>query len=384
LGGPPTFDGIEYDMLAVNIANGGGFALTPGVPYSFHPPGFPAFLAVVFTIFGHNLSAVRIFDAAFSALTCIPVYLFTKRIWNWQSGLLAAAGIAVHPLLIYLTSLIYPESLILLLIAIILWLTVAFWENKRLSTLVLIGFSGSLGIYLRPNLILWCGLLGLWLLLVFNAFKPRLVSMLLFASIVGVCILPWSIRNFVVTGNLTWMSTNGGVTFWSGNNQLANGGWVEPGPQTWLKPDPPPDLHGWPNLSEKQSEDRFFTEAKNWIQANPGQAIGLIPRKVIRALELNFGNESRSLSIPRAVSYLYDLFMLAALAGAVLSWRAWKTLLPAYGLAFVSLVTSMIFYGSTRQSAVLIPVLVSLAASAAWKGLSWGWNLWQRRRVGKF
>src|SRR5436309_2091372 len=45
-------DPVEYNELAVNMAQGGGFGFAPGHPTSFRAPGFPMALAVLYWVVG--------------------------------------------------------------------------------------------------------------------------------------------------------------------------------------------------------------------------------------------------------------------------------------------------------------------------------------------
>jgi uncharacterized SAM-binding protein YcdF (DUF218 family) len=60
----------------------------------------------------------------------------------------------------------------------------------------------------------------------------------------------------------------------------------------------------------------------------------------------------------------YLLFPLSVLAGLALSWRHWRALLPIYGLLLAQIAVSLVFYGSTRQSATAFPCALILPAYA--------------------
>ncbi|MBM4432066.1 MAG: hypothetical protein FJ026_17215 [Chloroflexi bacterium] len=104
--------------------------------------------------------------------------------------------------------------------------------------------------------------------------------------------------------------------------------------------------------------------AFRWIRANPGSFVRLLPKKLLRNWTLSFGNEARDSGLPDWVSYLYLVFPSLGLVGLVLSLHHWKRLLPVYFLFLSSTLTTLVFYGSTRQSAILIPGVTILAAYA--------------------
>jgi len=86
--------------------------------------------------------------------------------------------------------------------------------------------------------------------------------------------------------------------------------------------------------------------------------------KVSRSFDINFGNESRSMEIPNAVKFGYWIFLLTSLSGLYLSRRLWRDLIPIYLIAVVSLFTTLVYYGSTRQSAILILPYILFASVA--------------------
>jgi 4-amino-4-deoxy-L-arabinose transferase-like glycosyltransferase len=363
----PNYDGIEYDILAKSLSRGDGYELQPGVPYGFRPPGFPAYMSLLYAIFGPSTAVVRLFNVLLSALTCVPIYLLAKALWGKLAALIAAVGIGFHPLLIYFNGLIYPESLMLFLISVALLFGYYAMTSGSLKWVFLVGLVSAALVYLRPNLIIFSIGHLVWIWLGFKNIKRRVLAGSILIGVQILLILPWGLRNNSVFDKFVWMSTNGGTTLWAGNNPLADGGWIEPSPSTWLDPGPPADLRGWPGLTETESEARFQDKAMAWIRAHPGTFLTLIPRKLYRAWGLNFGNESRDIAMPKVVGLAYGVFVLISLAGLVFSIPQWRYLIPAYMLIIASTFTTVLYYGSTRQTAILAPLTVSLAAySACW------------------
>jgi hypothetical protein len=367
---PPSYDGIEYDLLATHLLSGQGFAMTAGQPYGFRSPGFPFFLTLLYALFGHSYSLARLANVWLGALTCLLTYVFAKRVWRWQTGIIASLGVAVHPLLLYLTGIIYPECLILFLVAVVCVLTIKAAPFHRIAEMVPLALVSGYLVYLRPSLLLFGLAQTVWVWLSYETVRKRLLTSMVLVGLIILVIAPWSVRNYLVFNKFVWMSTSGGITLWASNNPLADGGWIEPSPATWPGPDPPADLRGWPGLTETESEARFQAEAINWIRGHPAQFLSLLPRKIARAWSLNFGNESRQASLPAAVSVAYSVFLAICLAGFVLSLARWRDMMALYLLIMVSTLTTLIFYGSTRQSSFLALPLVIFASLVLDRALS--------------
>lgn len=356
---PPQFDGIEYDLLATNQANGQGFTLTVGQPHAFRPPGFPSYIALLYRVFGRSYFAIRFSNAFLGALTCLLIYAFTKNVWRWQTALFASLGAAFHPLLIYFTGLIYPESLILFLLALVFLLATNAMRSRRIREMPLIALVFGFLTYLRPSLLALGLAQTVWVQVSLDRIKERILASSVLVLGIILILIPWNIRNFQVFDDFIWISTNGGVTFWASNNPMAEGGWTEPSPATWQGANPPSDLRGWPGLTEKESEARFRDAALAWIRNNPGDFLRLLPKKLIRGWSINFGNEARQMSLPAIVPIGYSIFLSMSLLGFILSLRQWRKSLVLYLSIAVSSLTTLVFYGSTRQSFLLpLPLLI--------------------------
>jgi 4-amino-4-deoxy-L-arabinose transferase-like glycosyltransferase len=363
---PPQFDGIGYDMIARNLLAGNGFVLD-GRPTAFRPPGYPAFLALIYAL-GGDWAVLRVIQAFLGAATVWVTYKLAMLAFSQHRlALLAALFVALHPVLLYLTGLIYPESLAILLITLAIWLLMVLTRERfpNIGGLVLFGVLLSAIVLLRPGMLVFA-VLGIgWFWMAHRERKGSFAKAILILLVLILCILPWTLRNYLVFGEFIPLATEGGVTFWGGNHPLGHGGHVEPSPATWLGPNPPPQsLYGWPDLTEKGSENRFYQAAFNWIFQEPDEFLSLLPQKLVRSWTLTFGNEARPVSLPGWISLAYLLYPLSVLMGLVLSLRHWKRLLPIYCLLIAQTLTTLAFYGSTRQSALVVPAVLTLSAFA--------------------
>jgi len=359
---PPTFDGISYDVLAHNLVSGNGFALDSAT--AFRPPGYPFFLALIYFIFGHHYEWIRIWQAVLGASSPLLLYALVKRLWSWQVAVLAALGMTAHPLLIYFTQVIYPEALVVFLICWLLVLAISPTEPIPMWRVLLIGLILGAMSLIRPDTLLLSALFASWIMF---RYRDRLKGMaaagLLIVGVLSL-VLPWTWRNYREFDSFILVSTNGGINLWAGNNPLAQGGRVDPSPATWLGEDPPQDLEGWPALTEIQSDQRFRQTALTWIKKHPAEFVALWPRKLFRALTINFGAQDKRVALPWPITLAYVIFLGTSLAGVFLSTQRWKRLVPLYLPVVHTMLISLIFFGSTRQSALLVPIQVLFAALA--------------------
>ena len=98
---PPEYDGITYDMIARSLLAGKGFGTE--APTAFRPPVYPLFVALIYAVGGHSIAVLRIVQAVLGAVTTVVTYRVAMLIFSRpRLSLLAAALVALHPVLIYL------------------------------------------------------------------------------------------------------------------------------------------------------------------------------------------------------------------------------------------------------------------------------------------
>ena len=86
-----VWDERDYDLLATNLVQHGEFSFVPGTPVSLRPPLYPATLAAVYSVVGeHNFTAVRLIQAVLGTLTAYVVFLLARRVYDEQTGVVAA------------------------------------------------------------------------------------------------------------------------------------------------------------------------------------------------------------------------------------------------------------------------------------------------------
>jgi hypothetical protein len=177
--------------------------------------------------------------------------------------------VAFWPNLIFFTSILSSE---LFFIAMTL-AGLFFWQRPTghpVANLLLAGLVWGLTAYIRPVILL----VPIALALVDLARGPRqFAKALAGAGVVVVLIMlvsaPWTLRNQRVFGQPVMISTNFGANLWMGNNPVSTGGYM----------DLPPEVRG---MSEIDRNDFLEAEAKRFIRENPGDAIRLLGKKLVR------------------------------------------------------------------------------------------------------
>ncbi len=341
-------DASGYHLLAQNLIKGCGLSWDCQQPTSYRMPGYPIILAAVFWGFGENLLIIRLLQAIIGALTCLPVYYIGKQLGGWKVASLASLGVAVHPLLIYMTAWIYTETIYIFLLWTGISIILLAMIKQKIMYAIVAGVVWGIGTYLRPELFIFPIFIAIWG--IFAHWSLEKYKLLLASQIVLlIIILPWSIRNSINNHQLVILTTSAGSNFYAGNNPQSDGG------AAWVKP-----LEGYSELS---SDQELRKRALDWIRSDPQDSINNFFQKVVRFFSpIEF--ETRTNPFGKwswVINTIYLLFLILAAWGLIKSWK----LVPGVMLIAVItlyLGTALIFFGGSRVALPAVPAIFMFAA----------------------
>ncbi len=300
----PINDAAIYDQWARALLNGQIFGLE-GAPF-FLPPLYPYLTALLFRLDGGSIWAVTIVQALFGVGTVLGIHRLGCRLYDhrigFRTGLLA---------LLFAPALWYegwqlPTSLNLFLLVVILNLLVECLDPDILkrprTNLVFLGLGFALGLAAinRPQNLLLAGLILIWFWWRGKSegsipYKP--LGLILAALVVAIA--PVTIRNLNVSGEPVPLSANGGVNFYVGNFEGANGrfsfppgfpayiGQMQAASRQLAQADTGHTLN-W-----RQTSAHWFGKGLGDLAGDPGRAIklGLLKARLLltwREMENNF------------------------------------------------------------------------------------------------
>jgi len=254
----PFADMAEYDFLARHWMTTGEF----GTPDSraWRTPAYPAFLAIVYHVFGYSWRAAAVVQAFLGAGTSVLTAMLGARLLSRRIGMIGGLFHAFSVAgLLYTPYLLSEHIAIPLTLASLLFLS-RLDANERRPWLWA-GVSGFLlgGLILaRPAAQF---LIPAWLILAGYSFalrKWRPVAAAVCAIALIVTLAPWLKRN-IALGLGPKVSTIGGFNLWMANRDGANGGW-----------DPKAVWH-WTVYPGEGGQDRVYYRAGiEWIVTHPG------------------------------------------------------------------------------------------------------------------
>ena len=122
---------------------------------------------------------------------------------------------------VWISGYVYSEAVfwpIAIALALVFNRTLAQPRATMWKSAVLFGVVTGLAVLVRAATGPFVPLAGLWLL-----WKRQFAAAAGFAVGLAIVLTPWTIRNYEHHGRLVLVASDGGVTFWTGNNALATG-----------------------------------------------------------------------------------------------------------------------------------------------------------------
>ena len=147
-------DTPTYEQPALALLEDGEFSRSPQDqrPEFLRTPGYPAFIATVYLIFGQSHAALLLMQVFLSTVTVLVVYLLGARMWSVSVGLLAAAMTVFEPLQWYSAGTMLSESLdtLLLMLVVATGFIMFTQEKPKLRWPFLLGIAIATATMVRP------------------------------------------------------------------------------------------------------------------------------------------------------------------------------------------------------------------------------------------
>lgn len=360
--GPPSADEVQFNNLARMVAQGQGYRLSlESRPTSFRAPGFPLFLAGLYATVGENYPLAYGAFCLLGAAACLFTFELACLYLTETGAWLAAIFLAIYLPHIFWATLFCSENLFIPCLTLGLWLFGRYQQTGSGWLLFSAGLTLGWATLTRPFALLLLPILLLLLLAAGWRHKqlPIRAVLILVFSFAGI-IAPWTFRNYHVHGELVLITTNGGSTFYGGNNQRvvneprALGYWVSTTelPQRDLIDAQPTEV----------AHDRMEWQlGLDWIRAHPAEFALLLLYKLGRLWWLpEYHAGWRLLRIVSYVPFLV-LFALGAwrcLRQGQLQRGLWLVL---HGTMLATVVTALIFAGLPRFRDANAPLLMIYA-----------------------
>jgi hypothetical protein len=228
--------GWEMGRIGASLASGHGFSNPFGPPTgatAWEPPLYPYLTAGVFLVFGIYSKAsafvLLAMNSAFSALTCLPIFLIAKRIFSEKVAVGSAWAWAVLPnVMFWCTRWVWETSLSTLLLTTIFWLALTVEDSDGWAPWFVFGLLWGVAALNSASLLSFLPAAGLWAWYRRSRRnKPSLAGVALAAVVFFACLAPWPVRNYQTFGRFIFIRDNFGAELRMGNGNGADGTWME-------------------------------------------------------------------------------------------------------------------------------------------------------------
>ncbi len=217
-----TGDDLFYDQIGWNLATGRGLSRdVPGSPEVLIGPVYPAFLALIYLTFGHNLTAVRVIQAFLSAAVILVLYPKVREAFGNQVAKLSAVLIAFYPAFIIYPGVLYTETLFLFLLALLVSALIRAVRSDSAWRWVLAGSVMGVTILVRQGAL---AMVPVFAALILWQFPQRglIRKVSLFLLVTALTVGVWTARNYLVFREFILVTTQGGEILW-----ISTKGWTE-------------------------------------------------------------------------------------------------------------------------------------------------------------
>ena len=246
----PISDAAAYDVLTRNLVSGVGYSLDPDPPsvldkvnYSaYWPVGTPAVYAGFISLTGGYRVPIVAVNILTAMLTIALVMRLAGEWFGGRAGTVSGVFLALLPGQFMFVTLMVSELMFAMGVVLSLWLWTRaawpFWLRVVLTGLVLGGTC-----LVRPTALLFPFLFVLVRVVHEGHWKQTVAGAAVAAAVMGLVILPWTLRNQRVLGEAVLVSTNAGPNLWMGNSPGTDGGYRPLPPETDAMSEPERDVY---------------------------------------------------------------------------------------------------------------------------------------------
>ena len=281
-------DADGYWLLGQKLAAGEDYRIYNPPRHVLRMPGFPLFLAGCIRVFGESLLWPRLVLAVIGTAGCGFVIWLGQMLVDQRTGLTAGLLAAISPTLTGFSAVILSETIFatclmgsLLLLARLsrTWLKDDVTHMQPLLATAA-GAAIALACYMRPSWLLVAPLFAaahvaasVWRSAPEFPLKRSVIEGACVVLGMAVMLVPWTVRNYSVTGHAIPTTLWVGPSLYDGLNPQADGG----SDMTFFKNDRLMD-----SMSEYEMDREYRRRAVQFATDNPGRAISLGFAKLAR------------------------------------------------------------------------------------------------------
>ena len=366
----PGMDPEFYRTWATAIIGGHG---ADYIPFP-RAPLYPYLLAGIIKYFGSWWLVPRLFNLVCDLTSVWAIWTLAKRIAGVRAGFIAALLFGLCGMAIYQSGELLMTSLETALAALFLLSLITAIESRSIRGATLTGFIVAMFTLCRPSGLLL--VLFMPLAMIYLSGKGSRSSLLpascaLLSALV--CLTPVTYFNYMATGKIVPVATQGGVNFFIGNAQGATG-WASSLPGVgadWTDADATrlAELDAGISLNPYEQSQQLFKMGIDQIKSAPSAWLGLMIRKTLIMHNIHEIGNNRPLNLPKeAAPFLHLLFLLSlggllpfAIVGLIQSRSNFIIIKVSIGFIIIFGGSLLFFFISGRYRMPLLPVCIVFA-----------------------
>jgi tetratricopeptide (TPR) repeat protein len=368
----PIMDEKYHDEWAQEIAEGHLFERIP----FYRAPAYPYFLGLIYYIFGHGYYFPRLIGIIIGSLSCILIYLIGKEMFSHKIGVLSALLACFYGMLLYFDSMLLTTYLEVFFCLLAMFILLKWLKNRATSKIILSGVFWGLASITRPNFLIFIPIFAIYVFIIFKreSVKKRLNYVVFLIIGMIPTILTVMLINILVGRDSVLLAWNGGVNFYFGNNQFADG---------WTATSPEIDATWWGGYKDaiiiaerevgrkllpSQVSNYWFNRGFNYIFSKPFDWAALMIKKIYLLFNVFEISNNQSILAFRKFSPLLRIPLLNF--GMIIALSIWgfitsprgknKTLIFLFLLAYAFSI--VIFFVPGRYRMPLVPFLLIFAS----------------------
>jgi hypothetical protein len=224
--------GEELGVIGQALMDGRGFTLN-NLPTAEFPPVYPFLIGGLFYVFGAYSTTTAVilflFQSTCAAVTAICLTVIGSHLFNKKVGIIAGLAWAFYPSSLYFSvKIIWYSELELMLIFLIIAIATSQKSKSFFPKVAFLGGLSGLLILTDSAMMIYTALLLFWMLVLWKVGPKKLIGLAIIWGLgVGVVLMPWAIRNWMVLGAPEVLKSSFGVNLCLGNNPYSSGGTID-------------------------------------------------------------------------------------------------------------------------------------------------------------
>lgn len=355
-----SLDPYIYDRWASEIAGGDwlGHGAFAGMPF------YAYFLGLIYKVIGHKVAAAIIVQMLIGTASIVLLYKIGKKVFNKNVGVIAAAIATFYSMFMFYEGFLVSVSLEVFLFLFLIFLLLRIAERPSFIGWVFIGVVLSCAILTRASVLLFLGFLVFWIIFSLKGkFLNKIVYIAGLLGAVAVILGAVTVRNYIVSKDLIFITSHSGINFYIGNNPDADGTFMPP---RYMVSRAEGLFYDAKLIAEKEEGKSlkpshvskfWYDRAFDFIRKEPLRYAGLVLRKKLLFSNgdeiydvMNYDFFKRYSSLLRFPWVNFRVVFPLALLGIALSLKQGRKLLLLYFIIISHSLSIILFFVNSRLS----------------------------------